>query len=153
MMLHKHIVHLETLLNTKGAVAIRYREVENHDMVLPSGAKAYFLLQAANLTIDNERLARATAKLDYNDMKTQIQKVFGENVGNGAETLPVKTEECNAVEECNYTRGGGFRSRGARDGRTTGRQWQCRRHSDKGALVRTQNVQMLVPVTVQDIQV
>ena len=46
-------------------------------MTLPTGAKAYFLLEAANLTVDNERLARATAKLDYDDMKRQIQKVFG----------------------------------------------------------------------------
>ena len=42
----------------------RYREVEKHEMTLPTGAKAYSLLQAANLTIDNERLARATAKLE-----------------------------------------------------------------------------------------
>ena len=55
----------------------RYREVEKHKMTLPTGAKAYFLLEAANLTVDNERLARATAKLDYDDMKRQIQKVFG----------------------------------------------------------------------------
>ena len=82
----------------------RYRQIEIHDMKLPAGARAYFLLQAANLTFDNERLARATAKLTYEDMKTQIQKVFGENSGNGAETLPVKTEECNVVDkQCNYT--------------------------------------------------
>ena len=73
----------------------RYREVEKHEMKLPTGAKAYFLLQAANLTIDNERLTRATAKLEYDDMKAQIQKVFGETVGNDEETLPVKTEECH----------------------------------------------------------
>jgi len=71
----------------------RYRQVENHDMVLPTGAKAYFLLEAANLTMDNERLARATAKLDYDDMKRQIQKVFGDNVGDSSDALPVKSEE------------------------------------------------------------
>ena len=86
----------------------RYRDVEKHDMQLPTGVKAYFLLQAANLTIDNERLARTTAKLDYDDMKNQIQKVFGESVGNGDETLPIKTEECN------YTRGRFTRGRGGR---------------------------------------
>ena len=74
---------------------------------LPTGAKAYFLLQAANLTIYNERLARATAKLDYADIKIQIQKVFGVTVGNGDDTLPIKTEGCN------YTRGRPYRGRGA----------------------------------------
>ena len=93
----------------------RYKEVEKHEMILPTGAKAYFLLQAANLTIDNERLARATAKLEYGDMKVQIQKVFGETVGNDDETLPIKTKECN------YTRGnrGGYRARGRGNYRET----------------------------------
>ena len=54
----------------------RYRGVEKHDMKLPTGAKAYFLLQAVNLRIENERLARATAKLNLEDMKNQIQNVF-----------------------------------------------------------------------------
>ena len=49
----------------------RYIEVENHKMTLPTGAKAFFLLQAANMTIDNERLARVTAKLEYEDMKSK----------------------------------------------------------------------------------
>ena len=87
----------------------RYRLVEHHKMVLPTGAKAYFLLEAANLTIDNERLARATAKLDYDDMKTQIQKVFGDNTGDASDALPVKSEEVL------YTRNrgrGGYRGRG-----------------------------------------
>ena len=84
----------------------RNREIVKHAMTLPTGALAYFLLQAANLTIDNERLARATATLDYDSMKAQIQKVFGETIGNPDETLPVKTEEVN------YTRGFGRGNRG-----------------------------------------
>ena len=53
------------------------------------------LLQAANLTLDNEQLVRATTKIDYDDMKNQIQKVFGDTVGNADHSLPVKTEESN----------------------------------------------------------
>ena len=72
----------------------RYREVEKSDMKLPSGVKAYFLLQAANLTTENERLARTTAKLEFDDMKVQLQKVFGEAQGNGKDAaVPIKTEE------------------------------------------------------------
>ena len=54
----------------------RYRNVEKHDMKLPTGAKAYSLLQAVYLRLDNEPLARATAKLNLEDMKKQIQNVF-----------------------------------------------------------------------------
>ena len=75
-------------------------------MEFPAGAKAYFLLEAANLTIDNERLARATAKLDYEDMENQVQKVFGDTVGKADDTLPVKTEECNYTS---YRGRGGMR--------------------------------------------
>ena len=71
----------------------RYREVEKHKMSLPTGAKAYFLLEAANLTFDNERLARTTAKLEYDHMKTQIQKVFGDTLGESSNALPIKSEE------------------------------------------------------------
>ena len=69
-----------------------FRDVEKHDMKLPTDIKAYFI-QAANVTTDNERLARATAKLDYDDMKNQIQKVFGNTAGNADD----KTEECNCT--------------------------------------------------------
>ena len=76
----------------------RYREVEKSDMKLPSGVKAYFLLQAANLTTENERLARTTAKLEFDDMKVQLQKVFGEAQGNGKDAaVPIKTEEVFAA--------------------------------------------------------
>ena len=103
----------------------RYREVEKHEMTLPSGVKAYFLLQAANLTSENERLARTTAKLEFKDMKEQIQKIFGDNRGSSwAEVKRVKAEEvfmtqksCAAIvnphqEEAFYTN----RSRSGRRG-------------------------------------
>ena len=43
----------------------RYREVKRYKLELPPGVQAYFLLQAANLPPDLERLARTTAKLEY----------------------------------------------------------------------------------------
>ena len=89
----------------------RYREVEKHQMILPTGAKAYFLLQAANLTQESERLARTTADLTYDSMKSQVQKVFGELVGNGDETLPMKTEEINFTRGYQRGRGRGSNQR------------------------------------------
>ena len=119
-------MHSEILLSTGEAVAKfvvdfekRYRDVEKHEMKLPTGAKAYFLQQSANLTIDNERLAQATSKLEYDDMKAQIQKVFGETVGSGEDKLPIKTEECN------YIKGHSIRGRG-RGASLNSRNWRGR---------------------------
>ena len=77
-----------------------YHEVKTHKMELPTGALAFFLLQAANLPDESERLARVTSLMEYDNMKSQIHKIFGENhaVGN---TMPIK------LEECNYTKRGG----------------------------------------------
>ena len=71
-----------------------YSEIVKHKMELPGGAKAYFLLQAANMSEENERLTRVSAKMEYDSMKETIQKVFGNNNSEGM-TLPVKMEEVN----------------------------------------------------------
>ena len=107
----------------------RNREIEKYEMTLPDGAKAYFLLQAANLTEVNERLDRTTASLNYESMKAQIQKVFGETIGNSLGTLPV------IEEEVKYTRGyqGGRMSRGRGRARRGRGQFQ-RRTSKKPKL-------------------
>ena len=47
-----------------------------HKMPLPHGVQAYALLTCANLSPEQEQLCRATCvKLDYSNMKQQIQKV------------------------------------------------------------------------------
>ena len=72
-----------------------YHEIQKYKMELPSGAQAYFMLQAANLPTDLEKLARATAKLEYDDMKDKLQKVFGDSdQTEGGETIPTKEESC-----------------------------------------------------------
>ena len=75
-----------------------YTEIAKHKMELPSGAKAYFLLQAANMSEENERLARVSATMDYDSMKDTVQKVFGNNNADG-ESLPVKMEEVNFTKK------------------------------------------------------
>ena len=88
----------------------RYREIEKYKMKFEDGMMAYFLLAAANLSPDHERLVRATSTLKFDDMKEKLQKVFGEfddglneiNCG----TLPVK-EECLVTKGFQYGRGRG----------------------------------------------
>ena len=46
-------------------------------MILPEGVLAYALLTCANLSSEQEQLARATCKdLTYNDMKKQIERIY-----------------------------------------------------------------------------
>ena len=47
-------------------------------MELPEGVQAFFLLKSANLNADSEKLARAIAKLEYNDMREKLNKIFGD---------------------------------------------------------------------------
>ena len=58
-------------------------------MDLPEGVQAFFLLHAANMTEDNEKLARTTAgKLTYSNMKETIMRIFSDP---GAVVDEVKT--------------------------------------------------------------
>ena len=56
----------------------RYHRVKMYGMELPEGVQAFFLLKAANLNAESEKLAHAIAKLEYNDMREKIMKIFGD---------------------------------------------------------------------------
>ena len=48
-----------------------YHKLAQFDMKLPDGVFAFFLLSAANVSDENDKLARATCKkLTYADIKT-----------------------------------------------------------------------------------
>ena len=96
----------------------KHREVKKHGLNFDDGILAFFLLMAANLTDDHERLVRATAELTYEDMKDKLQKVFGEFHGKEEKELhesklPVKAE-CLYGREVNSFSGksGGYRGGG-----------------------------------------
>ena len=104
----------------------RHRELTKYKLKFDDGLMAYFLLAAANLSNDHERLVRATASLKFDDMKDKMQQVFGEfdgtDSGTQGATLPIK-EECLYTkgepeqEECLYTKGYNHqRGRGGRGG-------------------------------------
>ena len=56
----------------------RYNKLKRNKLELPSGVQAFFLLKAANLTAELEKLARVTAKLEYDDMRDKLMKIFGD---------------------------------------------------------------------------
>ena len=61
---------------------------------LATGVQAFFLLKAANLPTDTEKLARATAKLEYDDMRDKLMRIFGDpGVLDSVDSAPQIKEE------------------------------------------------------------
>ena len=56
----------------------KYQKLIKYKMELPEGVRAFFLLKSANLTEESEKLARATAELNYEDMRDKVMKIFGD---------------------------------------------------------------------------
>ena len=54
-----------------------YHKLSSYKLQLPEGIRAFFLLTAANMSDENERLARATCvSMTYENMKCTIKKIF-----------------------------------------------------------------------------
>ena len=86
-----------------------YHKLQQFDMKLPEGVKACFLLNAVNISDDNEKLARATVgELTYENMKQKIQTIFGDP--NGTDLAAGCKAE--SIFYANGRRGGNFRRKG-----------------------------------------
>ena len=120
----------------------KYNKLKQFRMELPEGVRAFFLLKAANLTDDSEKLARATAKLEYIDMKEKVMKIFGDPAIQGESgSAPAVKEEVfysqkktgdDDQEEVYYGHGYRGHSRGGR-GTYRGRVYRGGRGAGKGA--------------------
>ena len=83
----------------------RYNKIARYDMKLPEGVQAFFLLKAANLNDETEKLARAVSSLEYKDMREKIQKIFGDpGILSNKEEVPIVKEDVLYGE--GYYRGG-----------------------------------------------
>ena len=104
-----------------------YTKVAEFKMVLPDGVKAFFILRAANISADNNRLVRTTAgELSYAQVKDKLKKVFGNFSGdNDDDDTSVKEEEEEVMYSTyndNYGRGyGGGKGRGRGPSRSRSR--------------------------------
>ena len=96
----------------------RYNKLEKYDMALPQGVQAFFLLKAANLPADSEKLARATAKLEYNDMREKLSRIFGDpGVLEDKDKVPEVKDEVFYSQSYGSGRGGNNNSGRGRPGR------------------------------------
>ena len=100
-----------------------YHKLARYEVTLPEGVKAFFVLNAANISEENEKLARATCGvMTYANMKACIQKIFGDPSGDGHGNAPsVKSEpvfQSDHCEDVNYNNS--FRS------------WRGQRRSGRG---------------------
>ena len=101
-----------------------YTKLGNFDVVLPEGVQAFFLLKAANISEENERLARATcAAVTYEGMKTALRKIFGDPASSqgdsGAPSVKAEPVFASEHESALQTRSwrGRWRGRGNRGSR------------------------------------
>ena len=100
-----------------------YNKVAEFKMVLPDGVRAFFILRAANISAENNRLlVRTTAgELSYAQVKDKLKKVFGNLSGDDdGEDISVKEEEDVMYSTYNNNRGGRGRSRGRSRSRSRG---------------------------------
>ena len=88
---------------------------------MPTGVQAFFLLKAANLTPESEKLARATSKLEYPDMRDKLMKIFGDpGVLDSDDMVPEVKQEVFYGSNRDRKRGrgrGGYRGGLSRGGR------------------------------------
>ena len=73
-------------------------------MAFPEGEQAFFLLNAANMTEENEKLCRSTAgKLTYSNKKETIMRIFGDPgaVGDEVKAPAIKED----IRHAGYRRG------------------------------------------------
>ena len=96
----------------------RYREVKRYRLDLLTGVQAFFLLQAANLTPDLEKLVRTAATLVYGDMREKIQKVLSDSCGTDSGGVPVKEEDCYYTNRKGYYKKGGSNKKGNNFGKS-----------------------------------
>ena len=102
-----------------------YSKLIRFEIKLPEGVQAYFLLKAANISEENERLARATCgEMKYENMKECIKKIFGDSTSGGGSdggAPAVRSEpvfQSSHHEDVNYTSGSSsWRGRGQGRGR------------------------------------
>ena len=79
----------------------RYNKAKSHGFTLAASCLGYFLLNQARLSDDHKKLVRATiTKLDLDEVKTKLKKVFGFNeTAESVEGVRVKIEDVNLAEE------------------------------------------------------
>ena len=93
-----------------------YHRVKTYGMELPEGVQAFFLLKAATPN------ARAIAKLEYNDIREKIMKIFGDpGVLDEDGSVPRVKEEVFYGQEYEKLRGKWRGSRGGYRGTTRAR--------------------------------
>ena len=89
-----------------------YNEMKKYDTKLPDGVLAFMVLNAANISDESEKLARATVgELSYNSMKNKILQIFS-CATSGAEATPdVKVEPTDTFYGTHNSKNNSFKAR------------------------------------------
>ena len=122
-----------------------YREIKKYDMTLPEGVRAFFLLMSANLSEDNEKLARATCgDRTYDNMKTALTNIFSSadgascSISSSSKEYQMVKQECvlESHEDVMYANSN-YRGRGRGGGRGGGRGKGKKRRFEQSSTANT----------------
>ena len=96
-----------------------YNKLKVYQMELPDGVLAYRVLKSANLSEENEKLARATiTTLTYKSMTEQLKKIFGDMSKSLSQQVNLKVEptfhneNLGPDEQVNFVNRGRFQYKG-----------------------------------------
>ena len=99
----------------------KYNKLKVYQMKLRDGVLAYRVLKSANLSEENEKLARATiTTLTYKSMTEQLKKIFGDMSKRLSQQVNLKAEptfhneNLGPDEEVNFGNRGRFQYKGKR---------------------------------------
>ena len=91
-----------------------YNKLKVYQMELPDGDLSYRVLKSANLSEENEKLARAITTLTYKSMTEQLKKIFGDMSNSLSKQINLKVEptlhneNLDPDEEVNFVNRGRF---------------------------------------------
>ena len=94
------IIHYELL----------YHKLGTYSIELPQGVQSFFLLNAANISEDSERLARTTCtQMKYKNMKETILKIFADPALGDGHCEPTPAVKSEPVYKVSHSSRGGYR--------------------------------------------
>ena len=91
---------------------LKYDKIKTHGITYPEELLGFRLLKAANLSISDEKLAKATSDLKYFTMKLQLKRLFSEKKGvkTPEEEIHYQQEQ-GAIDHTYFSRTRGYRGR------------------------------------------
>ena len=83
----------------------KYHTLKSYGTTMSDDLLAFRLLKSANLSVEDQKLAKGTAKLEYVPMKDQLKRLFSESTSfqQHSPTTPQSFTSVPKIEDINFT--------------------------------------------------